>query len=310
MVDRFREHVDQVRAARDAGFDLIVMGQHYLSTPFQEMQTLPALARLAAEAGTMRVGATVILLPLLNPVDVAEQVATLDVITEGRFVFGVGLGYRDEENEAFGIAPGERVPRLVEGLDVIKRLWAEDEVTHRGRFFRLTKARMMLKPVQKPHPPIWIGGGSQPFEKVYGQTVTNIDPVLKRIAKYAKTWVPHSSATAEMVTGDWNKIQRFMGDFGRKSGDMTKVYSNFVYVLKKGEKPEVAAPHFKVYSGMDLPYWKEFYLLGEAEELAEKIRAKVAALGGCEQIVLNPLNWGMEQLELLAGEVLPRVAKP
>jgi len=146
MVDRFREHVDQVRAARDAGFDLVVMGQHYLSTPFQEMQTLPALARLAAEAGTMRVGATVILLPLLNPVDVAEQVATLDVITEGRFVFGVGLGYRDEENEAFGIAPGERVPRLVEGLQVIKRLWAEDEVTHHGRFFRLTKARMMLKP--------------------------------------------------------------------------------------------------------------------------------------------------------------------
>ena len=115
MVDRFREHVDQVRAARDAGFDLIVMGQHYLSTPFQEMQTLPALARLAAEAGTMRVGATVILLPLLNPVDVAEQVATLDVITEGRFVFGVGLGYRDEENEAFGIAPGERVAALRRG---------------------------------------------------------------------------------------------------------------------------------------------------------------------------------------------------
>ena len=103
------------------------------------MQTLPALARLAAGAGTMRVGATVILLPLLNPVDVAEQVATLDVITEGRFVFGVGLGYRDEENEAFGIAPGERVPRLVEGLEVIKRLWAEDEVTHHGRFFRLTR---------------------------------------------------------------------------------------------------------------------------------------------------------------------------
>jgi hypothetical protein len=113
-----------------------------------------------------------------------------------------------------------------------------------------------------------------------------------------------------MVTADWDKIQRFMGDFGRKPGEMTKVYSNFVYVLKKGEKPEVAAPHFKVYSGMDLPYWKEFYLLGEAEEVVEKIRAKAQALGGCEHIVLNPLNWGMEQLELLAGEVLPRVAKP
>src|SRR6266508_2853907 len=108
MVERFREHIDQVRAARDAGFDLIVMGQHYLSTPFQEMQTLPSLARLAAEAGSMRVGATVLLLPLHNPVDVAEQVATLDVICEGRFIFGVGLGYRDEEYEAFGIRPRER----------------------------------------------------------------------------------------------------------------------------------------------------------------------------------------------------------
>ena len=72
---------------------------------------------------------------------------------------------------------------------------------------------------------------------------------------------------------------------------MTKVYSNFVYVLKKGEKPEVAAPHFKVYSGMDLPYWKEFYLLGEAEELAEKIRAKVA--GGDASVPVE----GIEEAE-------------
>ncbi len=180
MVERFREHIDQVRAARDAGFDLIVMGQHFLSTPFQEIQSLPALARLAAEAGTMRVGATVILLPLLNPVDVAEQVATLDVITEGRFVFGVGLGYREEENEAFGIAPKERVGRFVEGLEVIKRLWAEDEVTHHGKFFRLTRARMALKPVQRPRPPIWFAA--------------NNDRAVERAAKMADAWVinPHA----------------------------------------------------------------------------------------------------------------------
>jgi hypothetical protein len=90
---------------------------------------------------------------------------------------------------------------------------------------------------------------------------------------------------------------------------MSRVYSNFVWVLKKGERPESAIPHFKTFSGMDLPYWKEFYLLGEAEDVAEKIRKKVETLGGCESIVLNPLDWGMEQLELLAGDVLPRVAK-
>src|SRR5918996_5911216 len=180
MVERFREHIEQVRAARDAGFDLIVMGQHYLSTPFQEIQTLPALARLAAEAGSMRLGATVILLPLLNPVDVAEQVATMDVICEGRFIFGVGLGYRDEEYAAFGVRRQERVPRFQEGLQVIKRLWTEEEVTHRGRFFQLTRARMVLKPAQKPHPPIWFAA--------------NNDGAVERAARLADAWIinPHA----------------------------------------------------------------------------------------------------------------------
>jgi alkanesulfonate monooxygenase SsuD/methylene tetrahydromethanopterin reductase-like flavin-dependent oxidoreductase (luciferase family) len=180
MVERFREHIAQVRAARDAGFDLIVMGQHYLSTPFQELQTLPALARLAAEAGSMRLGATVLLLPLLNPVDVAEQVATLDVICEGRFICGVGLGYRDEEYEAFGVRRRERVARFQECLQVIERLWSEEEVTHRGRFFQLTGARLTLKPVQRPRPPLWLAA--------------NNDRAVERAARLADAWIinPHA----------------------------------------------------------------------------------------------------------------------
>src|SRR5262249_7113399 len=185
MVERFREHVDQVRAARDAGFDLIVMGQHYLSTPFQELQPMPSLARLAAEAGTMRIGATVLLLPLLNPVDVAEQVATLDVICEGRFVFGAGLGYREEEYEAFGIQGKERVPRFLECLEVVKRLWAEDEVTHHGRYYRLTRARLALRPVQKPHPPIWFAA--------------NNDAAVERSARIADAWVINPHAKLEVL---------------------------------------------------------------------------------------------------------------
>ena len=163
-----------------------------------------------------------------------------------------------------GVPHKERGRRMDEMLEAVTALWAGDNVTYEGKYYKFRDLTIDPKPAQKPHPPIWIGGGSQPFEKVYGQTVTNIDPVLRRIAKYAKTWVPHSSATADMVKGDWEKIQRFMGEFGRKPGDMNKVYSNFVWVLKKGEKPETAIPHFKTYSGMDLPYWREFYLLGEA----------------------------------------------
>ena len=136
----------------------------------------------------------------------------------------------------------------------------------------------------------------------------NIDPVLRRVARYADTWVPHSSATPEMVKADWAKVRAFAREYGRDPDRIGRVYSNFVWVLKPGERPESAAPHFKVYSGMDLDYWKTYYLLGTAQEVADRISARIAALdGGVDNIVLNPLNWGLEQLELIAGEVLPRV---
>jgi alkanesulfonate monooxygenase SsuD/methylene tetrahydromethanopterin reductase-like flavin-dependent oxidoreductase (luciferase family) len=220
------------------------------------------------------------------------------------------VGWHEEEFALMGVPHRERGRRMDEMLEAVTALWAGDNVTYEGRYYRFQGLTIDPKPLQKPHPPIWIGGGTQPSERIYAQTVASIDPVLRRIAKYARTWVPHSSATAEMVRGDWEKIQRFMGALGRRPEEMSRVYSNFVYVLRKGERPEAAIPHFTVYSGMDLPYWKEFYLLGEPEELAEKIRGKLAALDGAEWVVLNPLHWGMDQLELLAGEVLPRVARP
>ena len=134
-------------------------------------------------------------------------------------------------------------------------------------------------------------------------------PVLRRIAKYADTWVPHSSATPEMVKADWEKVKRFALDCGRDPMTMGRVYSNFIWVLRTGEKPQSAIPHFSLYSGMDLEYWQTYSLLGTAAEVAERISARIAALeGGVDTIVLNPLDWGEEQLGLIAREVLPRVA--
>src|SRR5213078_4302357 len=103
-------------------------------------------------------------------------------------------------------------------------------------------------------------------------------------------------------------VQRFARELGRDPAKIGRVYSNFIWVLRPGERPESAIPHFSVYSGMDLEYWSTHYLLGEAKELAERISARIEALdGGVDTIVLNPLTWGMDQLELIAGEVLPRV---
>jgi alkanesulfonate monooxygenase SsuD/methylene tetrahydromethanopterin reductase-like flavin-dependent oxidoreductase (luciferase family) len=141
---------------RELGFDLLTVGQHHLATPFQQPSSVPLVARLAASSGTMRIGITVFLLPLHNPVDIAEQVATLDAISHGRMIFGVGLGYRPEECEAFGITMQERVPRFLEALDVIKRLWTEDELEFRGRFYTLPRIQSTIRPLQRPHPPIWM----------------------------------------------------------------------------------------------------------------------------------------------------------
>ena len=122
MPEKIQDSVEQVRAARDAGFSLIATGQHYLAAPYQMSTVFPLLSRLAAEAGDMQVAATVILVPLHNPVELAESIATLDCITNGKFVFGVGLGYRDEEYTAFGIQRSERVGHIATvrpGLDML-----------------------------------------------------------------------------------------------------------------------------------------------------------------------------------------------
>ncbi|MFQ5761522.1 MAG: LLM class flavin-dependent oxidoreductase, partial [Candidatus Bathyarchaeia archaeon] len=148
--------LEQVHVAKESGFDSIFVGQHYLSTPYQMLQSIPLLARIAAEAHNMRIGTSILLIPLLHPVDVAEQIATLDVIAGGKFVFGVGLGYRDIEYEAFGVSKKHSVSRFTEALVVIKSLWTEDSVTFHGRHFTLNNVTMTVKPLQKPHPPIWI----------------------------------------------------------------------------------------------------------------------------------------------------------
>ena len=134
---RFAETVEQVRLIRALGFDSIWGGEHHATPGFHYFPLLPFLQRLAAEAEGLEVGTNLILLPLHNPVEVAEIGAFLDVITGGRFLLGVGLGYRPEEFALFRVPMAERVSRLVEGIEIIRRLWTEDGVTHRGRHWQL-----------------------------------------------------------------------------------------------------------------------------------------------------------------------------
>jgi alkanesulfonate monooxygenase SsuD/methylene tetrahydromethanopterin reductase-like flavin-dependent oxidoreductase (luciferase family) len=154
---RFAETVEQVRLIRALGFDSIWGGEHHATPGFHYFPLLPFLQRLAAEADGLEVGTNLILLPLHNPVEVAEIGAFLDVITGGRFLLGVGLGYRPEEFALFRVPMAERVSRLVEGIEIIRRLWTEDGVTHRGRHWQLEEVTIRPRPLQQPRPPILVG---------------------------------------------------------------------------------------------------------------------------------------------------------
>jgi alkanesulfonate monooxygenase SsuD/methylene tetrahydromethanopterin reductase-like flavin-dependent oxidoreductase (luciferase family) len=186
--DRFlAEMIEQAQAARAAGFTGLTSPQHHLVGPIQYFQPVPLLARMAAEAPGMELIPGIILLALHHPVEVAEELATLDVISGGRLIAGFGLGYRDPEFAAFGVPRGERVARFEEYLKVIKLLWTGEPVHFDGRFVQLDGQQIALRPLQSRdggRPPIWLGA--------------NADAGVRRAARLADAWLmnPHGAVPA------------------------------------------------------------------------------------------------------------------
>jgi alkanesulfonate monooxygenase SsuD/methylene tetrahydromethanopterin reductase-like flavin-dependent oxidoreductase (luciferase family) len=155
------EAIEVIGAASKLGFDWVSMGQHWMSYPTVWPQPFPFLARLAPETGAMQLKTSVLLVPLLNPVEVAENVATLDHLCHGRLVLGVAVGYREQELQAAGLTRKDRGPKLNESLEIMKQLWSGEEVTYHGRYTYVERGRLGFTPLQKPHPPIEMGAQSE-----------------------------------------------------------------------------------------------------------------------------------------------------
>ena len=186
MVSALDEQFAQVRLARDHGWDSVFIGHHYLNEGNnQQLQAVPFLARLAAEAGEMTLGLGIFLLPLHNPVYVAETMASLDVICRGNFVLGVGLGYREMEFDAFRVPKGQRLKRFEECLMLMRRLWTEESVSYESETCKLVNVRMNLRPIQKPHPPIWIAA--------------NGDAAIRRAARLGDAWFVNPQADTQTL---------------------------------------------------------------------------------------------------------------
>jgi alkanesulfonate monooxygenase SsuD/methylene tetrahydromethanopterin reductase-like flavin-dependent oxidoreductase (luciferase family) len=180
---RFAEMLEQVRLIRSLGFDSIWAGEHHITPGFHFFPQLPLLHRLAAEAEGLWLGTNLILLPLHNPVELAETAAFLDVITGGKFLLGIGLGYRPEEFEMYGVAMADRVSRFNEAVGIIRRLWSEEKVTHSGRHWKFSNATIAPRPLQKPHPPILIGA--------------QVDAAIARAARIGDGWLSVPTLTLD-----------------------------------------------------------------------------------------------------------------
>src|ERR1051325_5225977 len=163
-----RQFLQRAEMARATGFEGLFVAQHYVTGPDAAiLQSLPLLAYFAGAVPGMYLGTSIFLLPMHHPVMVAEYTATIDNLSGGKFLFGVGQGYRDSEFSSFGIDKRERKARLLEGLEVIQKLWSEDRVVHHGKFFNLDGATIAPKPLQRPRPPILAGADTV-------QTVANV----------------------------------------------------------------------------------------------------------------------------------------
>lgn len=154
------EAIQVVAASASMGFSWVSMGQHWLSHPTVWPQPFPFLARIAPETGSMRMKTSMLLLPLLNAVEVAENIATLDQLTHGRLDVGVAIGYREAELESVGLGRRDRVGKLEESIDLMKRLWSGEDVNFTGKYVRAS-GRLGFTPFQKPHPPIEMAAQSR-----------------------------------------------------------------------------------------------------------------------------------------------------
>lgn len=153
----YRDDLASIRRAEELGFDTVWLTEHHFADDGYSPSILTIAAAIAATTERIRIGFNLLLLPLHNAVRLAEDLATLDVISNGRIDVGVGQGYAVHEFDGFGIPRSERLGRFVEGLDVMTGLWENDEFSYGGTHYQIDGARLMPRPVQQPGPPMWIG---------------------------------------------------------------------------------------------------------------------------------------------------------
>jgi probable F420-dependent oxidoreductase len=148
----------EAQLAESCGFDAMFFGEHHQDQDGFLPSPLIVATAIAARTTRLKVGTSVILLPLYHPMHVAEDVATLDIVSKGRTILGVGLGYQPADFAMFGVPQGERVGRFEESVEIIRRCWSGERFSFHSTYYQIDQVQMRPRPLQRPAPPLWIGG--------------------------------------------------------------------------------------------------------------------------------------------------------
>lgn len=305
---------DFARNVEDIGFDSIFITDHLLAAKqFYSVSFLEPLTTLSLVAGVterVKLGTSVMVVPIREPVLYAKQVATLQFLSNNRFIFGAGIGWYPPEYAATGVKKSERGPRTDEILDIMVSLLEGETVTYHGKFYSIED--VLIEPTPSERPPVWIGGGSQLADAGSPDLPRLVEAVKARILK-AEGWIPRPTCPPDDIARDWAELQAYLKENDRDPSDLVVAHENFFHFVgtqdPKKARQEQHEAMLRVMSEARGPnYLEQVYLFGTPDEVVESLQARVDA--GVQKFMLHTMTPDPAQLEQWATHIIPHVRFP
>lgn len=307
----FRDWLDYNIEAEALGYHSTFAVEHHFTGFGQVSATTNLLTYLAARTSTIRLGTAVMVLAWHNPVLLAEQAATLDLLSDGRLDFGVGKGYRYNEFQGFRIPMEEAEARFEESVELIRKAWtSEERWSHEGRFWQYEDVIVEPPTKQKPHPPFWMGAGNPASIEAVAVRGANLlldqiagfDAIFERMATFRKAVAKQGRA----YDPDEVTVARSLyvaKDAADRDAAIERRVSGFQRVDKLAQRPDGQNKSSLMAGIATQQGVAEAALYGTVDEIAEKVEALRA--GGVRYLLLNDGGSGIEGLRTFAKEIMP-----
>ncbi len=309
------EYLRKLRASilkcEEYGLDIWVI-DHLLSAPGLYgnawLEPLTMLSYAAALTSTVRLGTGILVLPVRHPVMLAKEISTLCLLTDQRYVFGVGPGWYAREYEVTGTRIEERGARTDEIIDAVALLLSTPNATYRGRYYQFQDVTIDPRPPRLPE--IWVSGGSRVPDPDEHDVPTLAKSVATRIVK-AGHWLSRCSGTQEWIKRDWAELQSHARRMGRDPQGLAFGHANFIHLVETGNHElavaQSKAPYLRVMgTHRSWEHLQECYLVGSVDRITARIADLVDA--GLQYLVLGPVTDDPMQIDLIARHVMPAFA--